>query len=185
MEITIGNRVSAVKVLLDKIERIRGETAHYEIEAGQHLIILKEEAKEKRIKWDDYVHDKFDIRKSYANDLIRVAKKLDTNDERKAKATKRKKKQRKNDRDVTASACDVDPTEPQEDEAEEVTRRRVFLVRAKQSVEHAEKNGFDKASNLEIDDEIITAARDAADSWFKVLESLQRRTRTIRRLHHG
>lgn len=58
-------------------------------------------------------------------------------------------------------------------------RRRIFIFHATEAARHARENGFDAATANEIDEEIISAAKNAAQAWADQLGELREKQKGV------
>jgi hypothetical protein len=163
---------------------------------------LKAKPKKERPAWADFVRAKFDLGPSRADELIRIAVGTTTVEKTRAGNTERKKRSQEKStfRNVDAvntaseppmfiseftrtdgqvkAACDYNPEDPgdvaeSESDTPEMLRHRIFMHRANEALRHAREFGLEKASGLEITDDVIEAALNAAEAWSELTSKMK------------
>lgn len=168
---TTAKLVEQIQSHLQMAERSIADAEKHYREVGLRLKKLKEQWKANGGKgsFAEYLRDNLGLNLSQqrADELIRIADGKTTVFELRAekKASVRKSRAAKKS---TLRSGELGDTA-------EVIRRQNFLHHAAEALRHALENGFDKASDDEIDDEILSSARAAVAAWAYVNNRLSRR----------
>ena len=167
---TTAKLVEQIQSHLEMADRSIADAEKHYRQAGLRIKKLKEQRKANGGKgsFAEYLRDNgLNLSQQRADELIRIAEGKTTVVELRAekKASVRKSRAAKKS---TLRSGDFGDTA-------EVIRRHNFLHHAAEAKRHALENGFDKASDNEIDDEILSAARAAKAAWDYVNNQLSRR----------
>lgn len=191
---TVHALIQEIKGCLDRAQKSEVNAKVWQARAGERLDQLKE--KVGHGSWEKHLRKDLGISQQRASELMAIGKDINALERQRERVKQAMRKNRaKNKRSKSPSrdgdlpdklaarevflrklGCNYNPENPEHvaepnDTPEEV-RRRVFLYHAEDSVRHAKENGFDKAKNSEIDDEIISAAQAAAEAWADLHQQL-------------
>jgi hypothetical protein len=194
--IPIPQLVATIKAHLAKADHSAEKSGQHFVSAGLHLAELKARYKaevkaSKSYTWPEYVEERFGLRRSRADELIRIGV-SGTDDEVHASQKMRDAKRRVPK--IAVANGDSSASSPPDDEikaacavngediaivaptnSDETIRHRAFLHRASEAQRLARENGFETAAPGEVTDEIIKAAFLAGNAWADVMLALKQR----------
>jgi hypothetical protein len=202
-QIAIKALVNTVKAHLFKADQCSEKSSQHQISAGLRLGELKirhAELKKKKhddwVPWAEFAEATFGLKQSRTDELIRIGvgttnieqtRTANAGRMKKSRAAKSASRDADNSKPVaalaapaaTSDACDEMPdVKAPEGTPPPELRRFNFIYRCSEAIAYGKQNGFDDAESHEITDEIIAAARHAADVWSALVFELVRRRDT-------